>query len=59
MLIRLLDRLADDVTLNLCYHLSQHTTKEKDSKQAAGVTNFYGVTDLGKGRFEYFVVILD
>lgn len=51
MLIRFLDRLADHVVLNLSYHLSQHTPKEKDSKQAAGVTIFHAVADQGKGKF--------
>lgn len=59
MLIRLFDSLADHVTVNLGYHLCRHTTKEKDSKQAAGVTIFCGLIDLYKGRFKYFVVILD
>lgn len=52
MLIRYLDRLADHVTVNLGYHLPQHTTKQRDSKQAAGVTILSGVTDLGEGRFK-------
>lgn len=58
MLIRPLNWLVDRVTLHLGYRLSQHT-KERDSKQSAGVTIFYGVTDIGSGRCEYFVGILD
>ncbi len=49
------NRLADGVTVNLGYHLSQHTTKERDSKPTAGVRIFCEVKNQDKGRFEVWI----